>query len=536
MIHNQEKPCLVEVKQGFSILYKQKYLYSKYNPEKSLTILIEELTIKECTAVLLCSPILSYGIEKLIEKLPKKSVIIGIEFDKNLFEEGQKHLLPLQEKFPAQFIYKNYDSPYKFIQELHDTSNKLFPINSFKYVVGIDASGGTQFYKDLYQQTIDFTQNAISQFWKNRITIQFLGKLYAKNILKNLPLLHKSTFFQTKTVESSIIVLGGGSSIDKLLPLLKNKQNNFFIIAVDSAIGVLNKYQIHPDIVVAVESQLANEQAFIGNCQQIKNLFADLTSRTNIIKHCRNHNFFLSEYTQCNYLNIIEQKIGILKIPPLGSVGLTAVYLALLLRKNTSVPVYIAGLDFSFTLGKTHCKEAPSQRRILDNYTKLQGIENITFSKSQFACKNTLGNNIYTDIPLNSYAQNFIHQFGNEKNLFTLSQTGIDLTLPFKAFETITSSTEKKQNNIAGNFYNKNTIKDYLCQEKEKLLNIKKMLTNEIPVKNLKELLNECDYLFLHFPDGYEGAKDSIPFLKRIRAEIDYFLKIINLSMAELQD
>jgi len=536
MLSNNEKPCLVEVKQGFSILYKEKYLYSKYNPEKNISCLIDDLLIKEYTLVLLCSPILSYGIEKLIQKLPQKSVIVGIEFDKNLFEIGKKYLAPLQEKFSKQFIYLYYENPYRFIKELHEPSNTKFFISSFKYVKKIDASGGTQFYKDFYTTTLDLTQNAISQFWKNRITIQYLGKLYAKNIFKNMPFVYKSELVQEKTIESNILVLGGGGSVDAIIPILKKVQNNFFIIAVDSVASTLIKNHIQIDVLIAVESQLANEQAFVGNCSQIPLLFADLTSRTNIIKHCNHYSFFLSEYTQCNYLTRIEEKVGIPKIPPLGSVGLTAVYIAIALRKNTSIPIYICGLDFSFTLGKTHCKEAPSQRRILDKHTKLQGIESISFSKSQFSCENALKKKIYTDIPLNSYCQNFIQQFTNEKNLFTLTQEGIDLSLPYKTLSDIAYKQEKKLSNKTTPFFRKNSVYDYLCQEKEKLESIKKMLTKEIPVANLQELLTECDYLFLHFPDGYEGAKDSIPFLKRVRAEIDYFLKIINLSLSKINE
>ena len=41
--------------------------------------------------------------------------------------------------------------------------------------------------------------------------------------------------------------------------------NDFFIICVDSALKPLLEYKINPDIVVAVESQLANEKAFRKN-------------------------------------------------------------------------------------------------------------------------------------------------------------------------------------------------------------------------------------------------------------------------------
>ena len=62
------KPCLVNTSQGFSILYKEKYLYSKYNPSKAIIQKINELNILPGTIFLCFSPVLSYGLKELTEK------------------------------------------------------------------------------------------------------------------------------------------------------------------------------------------------------------------------------------------------------------------------------------------------------------------------------------------------------------------------------------------------------------------------------------------------------------------------------------
>ena len=67
-----EKPCLVETSQGFSVLYKERYLYSKYSPAKSVLQRVEELTILENTLVVCLSPCLGYGLEELIKKMFNK--------------------------------------------------------------------------------------------------------------------------------------------------------------------------------------------------------------------------------------------------------------------------------------------------------------------------------------------------------------------------------------------------------------------------------------------------------------------------------
>ena len=81
-----EKPCLVQAKQGFSVSYKNKFLYSKYNPQSTIEKLISELQIQEDSLIIINSPILFYGIDLLKNKLPNNSVIIAIEHDKKLYD------------------------------------------------------------------------------------------------------------------------------------------------------------------------------------------------------------------------------------------------------------------------------------------------------------------------------------------------------------------------------------------------------------------------------------------------------------------
>ena len=76
-------------------------------------------------------------------------------------------------------------------------------------------------------------------------------------------------------------------------------------------------------------------------------------------------------------------------------------------------------------------------------------------------------------------------------------------------------------------------------EEKKALLFLKDLLTfgeesagrdkTQTLSKQIEGLLFDRDYLFLHFPDGYAPRMDA-DFLKRVRAEIDFFLKQISLA------
>ena len=88
----QEKPCLVSTTQGFSVSYKDKLLYSKYNPSKAIVNIIEQLNILPGSLILACSPLLDYGIEELLNKLPDNSLILAVEIDDNLRTFAKENL------------------------------------------------------------------------------------------------------------------------------------------------------------------------------------------------------------------------------------------------------------------------------------------------------------------------------------------------------------------------------------------------------------------------------------------------------------
>ena len=44
--NDTSKPCLVETRQGLSVLYENRFLYSKYNPAASIERLVETLELK----------------------------------------------------------------------------------------------------------------------------------------------------------------------------------------------------------------------------------------------------------------------------------------------------------------------------------------------------------------------------------------------------------------------------------------------------------------------------------------------------------
>ena len=81
----------------------------------------------------------------------------------------------------------------------------------------------------------------------------------------------------------------------------------------------------------------------------------------------------------------------------------------------------------------------------------------------------------------------------------------------------------------------KERLKVFFEDEKKRLKDLKDILTGEAQPdrEKLKTLIDECDYLWAHFPDFSGGRKvdfdsaDFISFLNRVRAEIDPMIRLL---------
>ena len=415
-------------------------------------------------------------------------------------------------------------------------------------------SGGTFFYKTLYSQTALFSQNFIASFWKNRITLVKMGRLFCKNFFRNLreipaeqSIPHCSPFFLRP-----FIVFGAGESTETfLLSVSKKTLQKCTVLAVDAALPVLLKHKIQPDFIIAVESQLAIEKAYIGANKTKAAIISDLASRPAVLRHTKGrHLYFYSEFSESEFLKSAESK-GILpaKIPPLGSVGLTAVYLALFMRFDSNVPVFVTGLDFSYSLGFTHARGAPAHTARLISSNRFKPVENYDAAFKADA-KTVPGKNgtVITDTALKNYAALFVNYFKDSKKLYDAGFSGLNLSLPSVTTEQIENFCQPLGQKKEGEFdalYEQNKknssssdikikTKTYLLEEKNALLRIKELLSKgekaaPAPTPNLRaeieNLLSKREYLYLHFPDGYRFEAGNLSFLKRISNEIDFFLK-----------
>ncbi len=472
--------------------------------------------------------------------MPENAAVLAIEHDRTLYELALSRL-PERVRSDPRFSCIHADSLDTVMEYLTSRAP-----GTLKRCISVDMSGGTLLYPDFYHSIIPMIDEVISRFWKNRMTLIKMGRLYSRNLFRNLGRLPGSRRFMPSSICRPILVLGAGPSLDSGLEKILSLKDSFFIIAVDSALTPLLKRGIRPDCVIALESQLANEKAFIGTAGSRIGLLTDLTSRGQIISVLGGvSTFFFSEFADAGFLRKLRSlNVLPVSIPALGSVGVAAVYLALSLRANNA-PVFFAGLDFCYLPGKSHCRESPSHRIALDSADRLSpgGTPAAAYREGCFPVLGKNEKRFISDPALYGYGQLFCSYFSAAAALYDLGDSGMNTGRPLctenEAAGIVLHWSRHNHTQGPDNFPLMSTddpvllcrIGEFFDNEEEALLLLRRFLiTGESTHQEVLKLLENREYLYLHFPDGHKKPSADTGFLKRIRSEIDFFLKDIRIA------
>jgi hypothetical protein len=405
------------------------------------------------------------------------------------------------------------------------------------------------------------------------MTLAKLGRLYIRNFLRNVSLVTQFPSIEKLSFGSlPVLVLGAGPSLDETLNALCSRyaqtiapeSRPFKIICVDTCLGALKDRNIIPDLAVVLESQHWNLRDFVGCRGWDVPSAVDLSALPESARMLGDGFLFMTPWT---HLRIFERlkDAGLLPavFPPLGSVGLTAVEIA---RRVTRGKIICAGLDFSFTPDKYHARGTPGHRGKLNAQTRLRGILNASvYDAASFAAVSKNGLSVRSNPAMQNYRALFEQEFGGDTRLFDITGSGLPLgiktlsmeeALPLLAdtggriFTTELHGVEKKREGERGIERDKleEKVLTFFEGEKRRLEELRGVLTGEAKARErLNALVDECDYLWAHFPDysggrrpplgenSPSGGDDAVSFLKRVRAEIDPMLRLIEREMICLQ-
>ena len=576
MINNNEdeKPLLIQTDRGFSVLYRNKYLYSKYNPQAAITAQIASLQIPDSALILCLSPVLGYGLKELAEKLPASSYILALECDQMLMRFSLDHC-DFSPFVHQRFSYIRTDSIAEVLKKIEALS--LFP---FKKCIALSCSGGVQLNQVFYDEVRLYADEVISRFWKNRITLMHLGRNYAHNTFRNLLSLARSlassparpmresltrppecssaefsawgapsskSNFRLLTgdehIRKPILVAGAGPSLDTTRDFIIKNRNSFFLLAVDAAAAALLP-DIQPDAIVLVESQYWIDSAFIGLHKYGIPVFADLTASPRALQACGgNVYFFCTEYARLRYLERLYQTLQPLILPPMGSVGLTAIQLALALT-TPHLPVLHTGLDFAWQNGLSHAAGSSPVKKLFAEICRTESPYKLSVSTGMQRISGKRELSYWTTPVLSGYAELYRHTFSGNERVIDIGTEGCFLNgrqADITEAERILTDVGKSNINADGSLFafacksdtaneRYEALCNYLTGEAEALTILNDHLQGKrsISEHTMEQIFSERDYLYSHFPDAARGYSLDLGFLKRAGIELRYLLKILS--------
>jgi hypothetical protein len=536
-------------------------LLSEHDPVRLSNRIADTVNVRDKTLFFCPSPLFGYGLDRLLSRIETEapnSAILCIEADPQLYQLAVKSIggsLTSNRKLHITNICEAAGL-CSFIRE-------TWGERAFRRIETVKFTGGWQLYPELYNSLIFTIHREIAVGWSNALTLAKLGRLYIRNAVQNLSLMQSfPTVNELSFGESPVLVLGAGPSLDEILDSLdihlhdnfrNREKRNFKIICVDTCAAALKDRNIIPDLVVILESQHWNLRDFIGCGNFNVSAAVDISALPQSAKIFDSQSFVF--FTPWTSLRIFERlkKSDLLPaiIPPLGSVGLSAVEIA---RRVSCGKIICAGLDFSFSVDKHHARSTSGHYAKINTHNRFKSVLNPSaLDDIYFTVVSKSGRTVRSSHNMRNYRNLFEQEFGGDRRLFDIVGSGLplgvntlDMDEVIKILDTYAGSPavhpcELKKNKTG------EKLKSFIKAEKDRLEKLKNILTGETAdgEAGVNILLDECNYLWAHFPDCSggcrpstaeiaHGSKEALSFLKRIRAEIDPMVKLFERVVEDI--
>ncbi|MDR1232415.1 MAG: DUF115 domain-containing protein [Spirochaetaceae bacterium] len=529
-------PRVVPAKRGWTVFYEGRPLLSTIDPVAAADRLIAALPKDERTLYLCISPLFGYGLSRLLDTMHPASAILCVEAENALATLAREHIPPEIMRHP-RFMLLADPSSGTSPAAAHAATLSAWGSRVFRRVVRFDLSASAVLHAPLYRAVEETLRREITLAWENAATLIKLGRRYALNFLRNLRLLDIAPSVETcacpegspcnvpgaipnsalpsaRTAKplarhdntARIHVLGAGPSLDRFFADYRGGG----IVCVDTALPALRARGLRADLAVALEAQHWNLRDFVGCGDSTAALAMDLSALPATFS-CANGKVYLF-FTPWTRLRIFDRLKNAallpLEMPPLGNVGVTAYALAH--RLFPAGEIIPHGLDFAYTIDQYHCRDSPGHIDSLRYSDRFHSpLPAAALRSASFATVNERGEPVRQDPVMRRYQELFLSVRSNP---------------------TTTAATPLSRNR-------QKTAMTFATEIRTELTRIRRILSGEEKVAgaDLQTLLDSNDFLFAHYPD-YAGTNnraniEDLSFLKRIRAEIDAFIKAVSANV-----
>jgi len=528
---DERDPLPVDTGRGFSLLYRESYLYSRRDPEAAPELAASRTAMLPDTLYLVPSPCLCHGLRTLVAALPASSAVLCVELEeplavvaaqagRDLFVVGGRAaLVPARD--PGTVVAR------------------ALALGSFRRVVSVRLSQGWKLHAQDYEAMARAIEDELSLSWRNRMTLVRMGRLWARNLLSNLAAMPWDDVEPLTPVVAPLVVCGAGPSLAAVLPWMREHRRGLHLMAVDTAVGSLAMAGLVPDTVVCLEGQAHNLRDFVPLSGAPVGLIADVSAHPAGFHVVRGRKSLLSSaWVDCGLLRRLGAAgLPIVTVPPLGSVGVLALYVAKLVARG---PVFVSGLDFMFTPGATHCPGSPADRdeslRESRLYRRARG-----WAASYGAGARSAGAGRLSDPALEMYAR--LASEVSAGACFMDLRGGFGAPLPLEPMDEgdAAALVERYASSGSGSVPTAAPVEPagcraiahaFLSSELELAEELRSTLRGAGGTRGLGDLVGLCDYMYAHFPDPDRVRALELDALKRLAAEASYWVGRLEDALA----
>ena len=275
-----------------------------------------------------------------------------------------------------------------------------------------------KFYQEIKSEVINL-------YDKKSINVATLGrfeKLWLRNITKNTEtIISAPGVKQLKNVFLSLpaMIIGAGPSLTSQLKIIKSKQKNIILIAVDTVYQTLLHHHIYPHFVVTVDPQKINSRYIEGINESLlekSHFIAEPAVCPKSIRDKKKKLFLFN--TIFPYFKFLCHHFGEKgNVDMGGSVATTAFDLAIQMGFDK---VALVGLDLSYSGDAYHLPGTMYEEHWFSTIGRLKTFEMLTYKllnyPSMTPAKNKKGKRIYLDAKFTMFIRWFEDKVaGNEK-------------------------------------------------------------------------------------------------------------------------
>ncbi len=494
---------------------KKIFVHSKFNPQKEAKRFCDDIDPINHDLVIIFGFGFAYHIEALFHNLNKDIVILAIEKDLsivlNAFKNRDLTTILQDERFKL-LINPNEDDISEILRG-HSSSRVCFAIHRGSFQV--DPS----YYNNIQQ----IARSYISNKEVNIATLAKFEKIWSSNLARNIKkfILNPGiNIFYDQFKEFPAIIVAAGPSLNESIEFIQNNKENAIIIAVDTALKVLQQNNIEPHFCVAVDPQVINARYFEGVKHGSTVLISDPTVHPSVIRMFNGR--VVTSSVAFDMLRWIEEKVGVKgEMAHGGSVSTNAYDFA---QRIGASPLIMIGQDLGFTNGYAHARGSYLDEQIhyrtnrlitpeMFNRKQLYALPVIKMKGIKNKCINT-----------NQKMMIFLNWFRKMNNSNLINATVDGVYIPGIKHEEINNITLEETNSEISL-----VIDSMFRKYSESSDNVNKI---EIITSELQKMIIEIDTLI---PVLYKAVKFSEELASNIkkkdRGRLDYILK--NLSKTD---